>query len=118
MARLQPTTDPYRVLGLLRGATPAQVKAAHRRLAKRFHPDGSTGDERALPGRAGGLPAAVRPGAAPRVGSGTRSGTGPCCQHPPAHDRRDASHPATRARLDADTPAPACGRTTVAHVVG
>jgi curved DNA-binding protein CbpA len=44
MARLQPTTDPYRVLGLLRGATPAQVKAAHRRLAKRFHPDGSTGD--------------------------------------------------------------------------
>jgi len=44
MARLHPTADPYRVLGLLRGATPAQVKAAHRRLAKRFHPDGSTGD--------------------------------------------------------------------------
>ncbi len=44
MAPLEPTTDPYRVLGLLRGATPAQVKAAHRRLAKRFHPDGTTGD--------------------------------------------------------------------------
>ena len=24
---------------------PTQVKAAHRRLAKRFHPDGSMGDE-------------------------------------------------------------------------
>ena len=45
MPRLQPTTDPYRVLGVLRGATPAQIKAAHRRLAKRFHPDGSTADE-------------------------------------------------------------------------
>ena len=45
MAPLEPTTDPYRVLGLLRGATLAQVKAAHRRLAKRFHPDGTTGDD-------------------------------------------------------------------------
>ena len=45
MARLQPTTDPYHVLGVLRGATTAQIKAAHRRLAKRYHPDGSTGDE-------------------------------------------------------------------------
>ena len=45
MARLQPTTDPYRVLGVLRAATPAQIKAAHRRLAKRYHPDGSTGDK-------------------------------------------------------------------------
>ena len=43
MARPQPTSDPYRVLGILRGATPAQIKAAHRRLAKRFHPDRSTG---------------------------------------------------------------------------
>jgi len=45
MASLKPTTDPYRVLGVLRGATMAQVKAAHRRLAKRYHPDGTTGDE-------------------------------------------------------------------------
>jgi curved DNA-binding protein CbpA len=45
MARVKPTLDPYRVLGILRGATPAQVKAAHRRLAKRYHPDGTTGDE-------------------------------------------------------------------------
>jgi curved DNA-binding protein CbpA len=46
MARLKPTTDPYRVLDILRGADPEQIKAAHRRLAKRYHPDGSTSDER------------------------------------------------------------------------
>lgn len=45
MASVKPTTDPYRILGILRGADPAQIKAAHRRLAKRYHPDGSTGDE-------------------------------------------------------------------------
>jgi|SRR5579859_387419 len=31
--------DPYAVLGVARGATPLQVARAHRRLAKRFHPD-------------------------------------------------------------------------------
>ena len=36
--------DPYRELGILRGATDTQVKAAHRRLAKRFHPDAPEGD--------------------------------------------------------------------------
>jgi curved DNA-binding protein CbpA len=36
--------DPYLVLGVARGATKAQIKAAHRALAKRFHPDGATGD--------------------------------------------------------------------------
>jgi len=46
MASVKPTTDPYRILGILRGADLEQVKAAHRRLAKRYHPDGSTGDER------------------------------------------------------------------------
>ncbi|HLX34910.1 MAG TPA: DnaJ domain-containing protein [Candidatus Limnocylindrales bacterium] len=39
--------DPYRTLGLLPGATPAEVKRAYRRLAKAFHPD-SAGPE-ALP---------------------------------------------------------------------
>jgi curved DNA-binding protein CbpA len=37
--------DPYRVLGISRGADAAQVKAAHRRLAKRHHPDAPGGDE-------------------------------------------------------------------------
>ena len=45
MADVKPTTDPYRVLGVLRGDSPGQIKAAHRRLAKRFHPDGESGDE-------------------------------------------------------------------------
>jgi curved DNA-binding protein CbpA len=31
--------DPYAVLGVARGASPLQVARAHRRLAKRFHPD-------------------------------------------------------------------------------
>jgi curved DNA-binding protein CbpA len=44
MASPKPITDPYRVLGILRGATAAQVKAAHRALAKRYHPDAATGD--------------------------------------------------------------------------
>jgi hypothetical protein len=33
------TVDPYAVLGVARGATPLQVARAHRRLAKRHHPD-------------------------------------------------------------------------------
>ena len=33
------TLDPYAVLGLAREATPLQVARAHRRLAKRHHPD-------------------------------------------------------------------------------
>lgn len=37
-------TDPYQTLGVARGATDAQIKAAHRRLAKRFHPDADAGD--------------------------------------------------------------------------
>ena len=45
MADVKPTTDPYRVLGVLRGATTVQIKAAHRRLAKRYHPDRERGDE-------------------------------------------------------------------------
>jgi curved DNA-binding protein CbpA len=34
------------VLGVARGATKAQLKAAHRTLAKRYHPDAATGDAR------------------------------------------------------------------------
>jgi curved DNA-binding protein CbpA len=33
------TGDPYAVLGVPRNATPLQVARAHRRLAKRHHPD-------------------------------------------------------------------------------
>jgi curved DNA-binding protein CbpA len=45
MARPRPPADPYRTLGVLPGADAEAIKAAHRRLAKRFHPDGSMGDE-------------------------------------------------------------------------
>jgi hypothetical protein len=39
--------DPYRTLGLPRGASTDEVKHAYRRLAKQFHPDSA--GERALP---------------------------------------------------------------------
>ena len=39
--------DPYRTLGLKRGATLDEVKRAYRRLAKINHPD--AGGEKALP---------------------------------------------------------------------
>jgi curved DNA-binding protein CbpA len=38
--------DPYLTLGVARGATTAQIKAAHRKLAKRFHPDRGAADAR------------------------------------------------------------------------
>ncbi|MEJ7749480.1 MAG: J domain-containing protein, partial [Candidatus Limnocylindrales bacterium] len=40
-------TDPYRTLGLARGASLAEVKRAYRRLAKANHPDAA--GEAALP---------------------------------------------------------------------
>jgi curved DNA-binding protein CbpA len=41
---MAPPADPYRALGVARGATDADIKKAHRRLAKRYHPDASKGD--------------------------------------------------------------------------
>ena len=37
-------TDPYKALGLERGATSAQIRAAYLRLAKKHHPDKNPGD--------------------------------------------------------------------------
>ena len=31
--------DPYEVLGILKNATDAEIKAAYRKLAKKYHPD-------------------------------------------------------------------------------
>lgn len=39
--------DPYSVLGLSKSATDADVKAAYRRLAKKYHPDRNAGDVKA-----------------------------------------------------------------------
>lgn len=46
MTTVKPLADPYRTLGVVRGANLDQVKAAHRQLAKLYHPDGSTGNEK------------------------------------------------------------------------
>jgi len=36
---MQQVSDPYRALGVARGATEAEIKAAHSKLVKRYHPD-------------------------------------------------------------------------------
>ncbi|HLE89478.1 MAG TPA: J domain-containing protein [Candidatus Limnocylindria bacterium] len=43
--RNPPAPDPYAILGLNRDASALQVARAHRRLAKRFHPDLHPGEE-------------------------------------------------------------------------
>lgn len=39
--------DPYKVLGVARDATPEQIRAAYRKLAKKHHPDLNPGDKKA-----------------------------------------------------------------------
>ena len=41
------TRDPYKVLGLSKGASTAEIKKAYRALAKKHHPDTNKGDEEA-----------------------------------------------------------------------
>lgn len=41
-------SDPYGVLGVARGATEAEIKAAYRALVKRHHPDAGGDDQRIL----------------------------------------------------------------------
>lgn len=48
MSGLAPVPDPYRVLGVPRGASIVQIKAAHRSLAKRYHPDAGGDRDRFL----------------------------------------------------------------------
>ncbi len=41
---MPPIPDPYRVLGVAREATVGEIRTAHRRLAKQYHPDATGGD--------------------------------------------------------------------------
>ena len=40
-------TDPYKVLGLDKSASEAEIKSAYRKLAKKYHPDQNKDDEKA-----------------------------------------------------------------------
>lgn len=37
--------DPYKILGIDRNASEADVKKAYRKLAKEYHPDKASGNE-------------------------------------------------------------------------
>src|SRR5436853_4984408 len=75
--KAMPDRDPYEVLGVSRGASDAELRAAYRKLVKLHHPDHNNGSEaseqrfeevqaayaRAVELRKGGGGSAGRPGA-------------------------------------------------------
>src|SRR5919206_520306 len=102
--------DPYAVLDLTPGATPREVAAAYRRLAKRLHPDVAPGPEAAARmAELNAAYAAIRngeappaPPAPPRDAPAHAAGAAPhACRvrvRAPRHARLDALEPGDAAR--------------------
>ncbi len=88
---MAPDADPYRTLGLARGAPLAEVKRAYRRLAKANHPDAA--GESALP-RFLAIQTAYDQIAGPDTGPGATGGraSGPKRPWDAQPDRADATH--------------------------
>jgi hypothetical protein len=88
-----PQPDPYRTLGLQRGASEAEVKAAYRRLAKAFHPDAA--GEKAIPRFL-----AIQAAYDAITGHEERTPRGPAAREPwrADPDRARATRPGTRGR--------------------
>lgn len=111
---MAPDADPYRILGLARGAPLAEVKRAYRRLAKANHPDaaGDSALQRFL-----AIQTAYDQIAGPDAAPGTTGGraSGPKRPWDAQPDRADATHRAyggraRRARPTGPRPAePAAG---------
>ena len=88
---MAPDADPYRILGLARGAPLAEVKRAYRRLAKANHPDaaGESALQRFL-----AIQTAYDQIAGPDAGPGATGGgaSGPKRPWDAQPDRADATH--------------------------
>ena len=97
--------DPYRALGVARGATKAQIKAAHRTSGQALPPGRLDRRRAALPRRPRGISAARRPPPPPRVGRSSRAGPRPrrratvCAATPPPTRGRQPTPRATHGPL-------------------
>jgi len=88
-------SDPYTVLGVKPGASPAEIKAAYRALVKRHHPDVGGDDDRILALNAAWEVLRERVRSASSGGDVGRSG-----EAPPARSRRRSSASGDQLLLD------------------
>jgi hypothetical protein len=109
--------DPHDVLGVDPGATPTEIKAAWRRLARTHHPD-LTGDDPAASGRATRLMAEINDAYAALTRDGRAAGTGSRASRagadadvPPAGGGHRGGPPRPRATR------PVTGRVDLSHIV-